>query len=85
MSRRPSIGLLGKDQDNLWSPNIEHFGYLAILVGTLLEGETFLILGGFAAHRGYLDLSLVILSAFLGTVLGDQLFYSWVANTVKRC
>jgi len=54
---------------------IEHFGYLAILIGTFLEGETVLILGGFAAHRGYLDLYLVILSAFIGTVFGDQLFY----------
>ena len=54
---------------------IEHFGYLAILIGTFLEGETILILGGFAAHRGYLDLSLVIISAFIGTVFGDQLFY----------
>ena len=54
---------------------IEHFGYLAILVGTFLEGETVLILGGFAAHRGYLDLFWVILSAFVGTVCGDQLFY----------
>ncbi|MBW2474086.1 MAG: hypothetical protein JRE56_05770 [Deltaproteobacteria bacterium] len=50
---------------------IEHFGYLAILIGTFLEGETILILGGFAAHRGYLDLSLVIISAFIGTVFGD--------------
>lgn len=54
---------------------IEHFGYLAILIGTFLEGETILILGGFAAHRGYLDLSLVIMSAFIGTFFGDQLFY----------
>ena len=54
---------------------IEHYGYLAILIGTFLEGETVLVLGGFAAHRGYLDLSLVILMAFIGTVSGDQLFY----------
>lgn len=54
---------------------IEHFGYFAIFVGTFLEGETVLILGGFAAHRGYLNLSIVIFVAFLGTVVGDQLFY----------
>lgn len=54
---------------------IEHFGYLAVLVGTFLEGETVLILGGFAAHRGYLDLFWVIATAFAGTVCGDQLFY----------
>jgi membrane protein DedA with SNARE-associated domain len=54
---------------------IEHFGYLAVMIGTFLEGETVLILGGFAAHRGYLELPWVIASAFAGTVCGDQLFY----------
>jgi len=54
---------------------IEHFGYLAVLIGTFLEGETVLILAGFAAHRGYLHLPLVICAAFVGSVIGDQLFY----------
>jgi membrane protein DedA with SNARE-associated domain len=54
---------------------IEHFGYLAVLIGTFLEGETVVILAGFAAHRGYLHLPLVICSAFAGSVVGDQLFY----------
>jgi len=54
---------------------IEHFGYLAIFFGTLLEGETVLVLGGFAAHRGYLQLPLVMLAAMAGTVAGDQLFF----------
>lgn len=51
------------------------YGYLAIAIGTFLEGETILVLGGFAAHRGYLDLNWVITWAFLGTLLGDQLYY----------
>ena len=54
---------------------IDTYGYLAILVGTFFEGETVLVLGGFAAHRGYLDLPGVILAAFVGTLLGDQLFF----------
>lgn len=54
---------------------IEHFGYLAVLIGTFLEGETVLIVAGFAAHRGYLSLPMVIVAAFAGTVFGDQLFY----------
>jgi membrane protein DedA with SNARE-associated domain len=54
---------------------IEHFGYLAVLIGTFLEGETVLVLAGFAAHRGYLQLFWVIFAAFAGTLLGDQLFY----------
>ena len=51
------------------------YGYAAILVGTLFEGETILILAGFAAHLGYLKLPWVIVAAFAGTLLGDQLFF----------
>ncbi len=54
---------------------IQHYGYIAIFIGTFLEGETILILAGFAAHQGYLTLSGVVLSAFLGSLLGDQLFF----------
>jgi membrane protein DedA with SNARE-associated domain len=31
-------------------------GYLVVFVGSLLEGETILLLAGFAAHQGYLSL-----------------------------
>ncbi len=51
------------------------YGYAAILVGTFFEGETVLILAGFAAHRGYLSLAWVILYGFLGTLSGDQLYF----------
>ena len=54
---------------------IQEYGYLAILIGTFLEGETILILGGVAAHMGMLELPLVILSAFCGSSAGDQLYY----------
>ncbi|HEX9973111.1 MAG TPA: DedA family protein [bacterium] len=54
---------------------IQKYGYLAILIGAFLEGETILVLGGFAAHRGYLFLPYVILAAFIGTLFGDQLFF----------
>lgn len=51
------------------------YGYFAVVVGTFLEGETVLALAGFAAHRGYLSLRYVILSAFLGSLAGDQLYF----------
>ena len=54
---------------------VMHFGYPAVVVGTFFEGEIILILAGFAAHRGYLDLPLVILAAFIGSLLGDQLYF----------
>lgn len=54
---------------------IGRYGYLAILVGTFLEGETILVLGGFAAHRGLLWLPGVMLCAFVGSLASDQLFF----------
>jgi membrane protein DedA with SNARE-associated domain len=51
------------------------YGYIAILLGTFLEGETILILGGLAAHLGYLSLTGVMLAAFTGSLAGDQLFF----------
>lgn len=54
---------------------IETYGYWAILLGTFLEGETILVLGGVAAQLGYLALPGVMLSAFVGSFLGDQLYF----------
>ncbi len=54
---------------------IAHYGYLAVLVGAFLEGESILVLAGFAAHQGYLDLRLVMLIAFVSGTLGDQAFF----------
>ncbi len=51
---------------------IETYGYWAVLVGTLLEGESVLLLAGFAAHRGYLDLPTVVAVAIAGSFIGDQ-------------
>jgi len=51
------------------------YGYLALLGGTFLEGETILILAGFAAHQGHLDIGLVLLVAFVGGTAGDQFFF----------
>lgn len=54
---------------------IRHYGYLTILVGTFLEGETILVLGGLAAHRGLLWLPGVMACAFAGSLASDQLFF----------
>ncbi|ANF57465.1 DedA family protein [Halotalea alkalilenta] len=50
---------------------IQHYGYIAILVGCLFEGETVTILGGISAHQGWLSLPGVIFFAGLGGALGD--------------
>jgi membrane protein DedA with SNARE-associated domain len=58
---------------------IAAYGYAAVLAGTLLEGETVLLLAGLAAHQGHLSLPLVLLVAFIGGTTGDQIFF-WIGR-----
>lgn len=54
---------------------VQTYGYLAVLVGALLEGETVLALAGLAAYRGYLDFYTVVAIALIGGFAGDQVFF----------
>jgi len=51
---------------------IREYGYAALFIGTFLEGETILLLAGFLAHNGQLNLAMCILVAFCGSLAGDQ-------------
>ncbi len=55
-------------------------GYWLLALGCFLEGETALLLAGFAAHQGYLSLPVVMLVATLAASLGDQCFF-WLGRT----
>lgn len=55
-------------------------GYWVLVVGCLLEGETILLLAGFAASRGYLDITTVMAIAAVCGFLGDQIFF-WIGRT----
>ena len=63
---------------------VTHYGYIGILIGTFLEGETILVIAGFLAHRGYLELPFVIVAAFVGTLIGDQLYFYIGRNKGKE-
>jgi len=54
---------------------LDNYGYWAVFIGCLLEGETILILGGLAAHQTSLRLLHVIVIAALGGMLGDQILF----------
>ena len=58
---------------------IETHGYWVLALGCLLEGETVLVLAGFAAHRGYLDPLAVVGIAALAGFSSDQ-FYFWLGR-----
>jgi len=54
---------------------IVSYGYVAILIGSLFEGETILIIGGLAVHQGLLVLPIVFLCSLVGTVISDNVFF----------
>ena len=54
---------------------LELHGYWVLFIGTFLEGEAILIMAGFLAFQGYLNVGGVILTAFAGSFLGDQFYF----------
>jgi membrane protein DedA with SNARE-associated domain len=58
-----------------WAEVLSKYGYLGLFAGCLLEGETLLLLAGLAAHGGYLSFPIVVLVAFVGGTLGDQICF----------
>jgi membrane protein DedA with SNARE-associated domain len=54
---------------------LTHLGYPALFFGTLVEGESFILVAGFLAHRGYFRFGLVVLLATLGAFSGDLVYF----------
>lgn len=54
---------------------LELHGYWVLFVGTFLEGEAVLLLAGFLAFQGYLNVLGVICTAWAGSFLGDQFYF----------
>lgn len=49
--------------------------YIGIFVWTFLEGETIVIFGGYAAHHEIVDPIKLVIVAWLGSFLGDQVWF----------
>lgn len=58
---------------------LAQYGYWILAAGCLLEGETVLLLAGFAAHRGQLDIVWVWVIATACGFLGDTFFF-WLGR-----
>lgn len=54
---------------------ITQHGYLLLVAGSLLEGETVVVLAAFAAHRGYLDPFAVFAIAAVCGWTSDQVLF----------
>jgi membrane protein DedA with SNARE-associated domain len=53
--------------------------YFVVLALTFLEGETIVLIAGFAAAQGLLDPRLMVAAAWLGSFAGDQCCF-WLAR-----
>jgi membrane protein DedA with SNARE-associated domain len=58
---------------------IASYGYWVVALFCLLEGETILVLAGFAASRGHLDIFAVMAVAAVAGFAGDQIFF-WLGR-----
>jgi membrane protein DedA with SNARE-associated domain len=54
---------------------VEHYGYLAVFLGSLIEGDALVLVASFLAYLGKLDLLLVMTAAFFGTWLSDIIWF----------
>jgi len=54
---------------------ITQFGWVAVFIGALLEGETVVLLAAVLVQQGFLDFRSVLLSAAIGAFAGDQFFF----------
>ena len=67
---------------------IQQWGYLAVFLGSLIEGETVILTASALAAAGYLSIFKIALLAFTGTLLADQaLFFLgyWFGEPTLRC
>ncbi|HNQ03978.1 MAG TPA: DedA family protein [Thiobacillaceae bacterium] len=62
---------------------VSQYGLWAVFAGSVLEGESVLLVAGYAAHRGYLDFAAVVSVAGLGAMLGDQAWF-WLGRRHGR-
>lgn len=71
---------------------VSEYGYAAVLIGTFLEGESILVIAGYFAHQNKLDLYTVMLCAFVGSLISDQLAFfigrrwgmRWIERSASR-
>lgn len=54
---------------------LEQYGYLATFLATFLEGETAVVIAGFAARRGEMLIVWVAVATTLGALVSDQLYF----------
>ncbi len=55
---------------------LDHYGYIALLIGTFFEGETSILVASSLIHRGLFEGPYTVLFGFAGSFISDWLYYS---------
>jgi len=64
----------------LFESFIQNYGYCAVFAFACIEGELALLTAGFLCRKGMLSLELVVLFAFLGTLITEQSLFFFGRN-----
>jgi membrane protein DedA with SNARE-associated domain len=54
---------------------VKEWGYLAVLLGSMIEGESVILTACVMAYMGYLSIAKIVGIAFFGTLVADQGLY----------
>ncbi len=54
---------------------VKEWGYLAVLLGSMVEGESVILTACVMAYMGYLSIAKIVAIAFMGTLIADQGLY----------
>ncbi len=54
---------------------VQEWGYWAVFLGSLIEGESVILTASSMAYAGYLSLYKIMVIAFFGTLIADQVLY----------
>ncbi len=54
---------------------LDQYGYLALLIGTFMEGETAILMASSLVYKGLFNFPLTVLAAFSGSFISDWIYY----------
>jgi membrane protein DedA with SNARE-associated domain len=54
---------------------VQTWGYLAVLLGSMVEGESVILTACVLAHMGYMNIYYIMIISFLGTLIADQTLF----------
>jgi membrane protein DedA with SNARE-associated domain len=54
---------------------LDQYGYIALLIGTFMEGETSILMASSLIYKGLFSFPLTVLAAFSGSFISDWIYY----------